>query len=138
MIQKNKQIPLVIYPYVSVIIPVYNDVESLQSCLECLADQTYSEKSYEIIVENANVQKWFDYLYNKGNLDETVERIIKYYIDFCLRVNEEELEDYLYASAKNESFLSRIKKTLIRQPKELNIEFPYNFNPFKYDTRVNE
>ena len=34
----------------SVIIPVLNDIESLESCLEALAHQTYDSTQYEIIV----------------------------------------------------------------------------------------
>ena len=37
-------------PFVSVIIPVFNDPERLQLCLNALAGQTYSQERYEIIV----------------------------------------------------------------------------------------
>ncbi|MFW6275223.1 MAG: glycosyltransferase, partial [bacterium] len=36
--------------YVSVIIPVYNDGERLKKCLTALAQQTYPQKNFEIIV----------------------------------------------------------------------------------------
>jgi glycosyltransferase involved in cell wall biosynthesis len=39
-----------IIPFVSVIIPVYNDAERLQICLKSLQDQTYPKEKYEIIV----------------------------------------------------------------------------------------
>ncbi|NJL35339.1 MAG: glycosyltransferase [Leptolyngbyaceae cyanobacterium SM1_4_3] len=38
------------YPFVSVIIPVYNDAGRLKICLEALANQTYPQSQYEIIV----------------------------------------------------------------------------------------
>ena len=38
------------YPFVSVIIPVFNDGERLQLCLAALAQQTYGRSRYEIIV----------------------------------------------------------------------------------------
>jgi glycosyltransferase involved in cell wall biosynthesis len=37
-------------PFVSVIIPVYNDSERLKTCLKALEGQTYPRSSYEIIV----------------------------------------------------------------------------------------
>lgn len=37
-------------PFVSVIIPVYNDAERLQSCLAALEQQTYFTNCYEVIV----------------------------------------------------------------------------------------
>jgi glycosyltransferase involved in cell wall biosynthesis len=37
-------------PYVSVIVPVYNDSERLKSCLTGLEEQTYSKEHYEVIV----------------------------------------------------------------------------------------
>ena len=46
------------YPFVSVIIPVYNDSERLKLCLEALENQTYPNKSYEIIVvDNASEEE---------------------------------------------------------------------------------
>lgn len=42
-------------PFVSVIIPVYNDVERLQKCLNALEKQTYPQDLYEVIVvDNAS------------------------------------------------------------------------------------
>ena len=41
-------------PYVSVILPVYNDTERLKICLEKLTDQSYSKDKYEIIVIDNN------------------------------------------------------------------------------------
>ncbi|MGF1514137.1 MAG: glycosyltransferase [Elainellaceae cyanobacterium] len=38
------------YPFVSVVIPVFNDAERLKLCLEALANQTYGRSRYEIIV----------------------------------------------------------------------------------------
>lgn len=37
-------------PFVSIIIPVFNDLERLSTCLSALVNQTYPQKSYEIIV----------------------------------------------------------------------------------------
>ena len=37
-------------PFISVIIPVFNDSESLQKCLKALENQTYSKSLYEVIV----------------------------------------------------------------------------------------
>ncbi|MBD1911830.1 MULTISPECIES: glycosyltransferase family A protein [unclassified Leptolyngbya] len=37
-------------PFVSVIIPVFNDAEKLKTCLSALAQQTYRPDSYEVIV----------------------------------------------------------------------------------------
>jgi glycosyltransferase involved in cell wall biosynthesis len=39
-------------PFVSVIIPVYNDVKRLKICLEALENQTYPRELYEVIVVN--------------------------------------------------------------------------------------
>lgn len=42
-------------PFISVIIPVYNDQIGINSCLAALASQTYSQSNYEIIVvDNAS------------------------------------------------------------------------------------
>ncbi|MEA5466109.1 glycosyltransferase [Leptothoe sp. PORK10 BA2] len=41
-------------PFVSVIIPVYNDYDRLKKCLEILDNQTYPKQSYEIIVVDNN------------------------------------------------------------------------------------
>jgi glycosyltransferase involved in cell wall biosynthesis len=38
------------WPFVSIIIPVYNDLENLKTCLAALDDQTYPKDRYEIIV----------------------------------------------------------------------------------------
>ena len=38
--------------FVSVVVPVYNDLERLRMCLEALANQTYPGNRYEIIVVN--------------------------------------------------------------------------------------
>ena len=37
-------------PFVSVIIPVYNDPERLKTCLQALEEQTYPKSAYEVIV----------------------------------------------------------------------------------------
>lgn len=38
------------YPFVSVVIPVFNDEQPLKACLEALAQQTYPHHHYEIVV----------------------------------------------------------------------------------------
>ena len=38
------------HPFVSVIVPVYNDPERLRLCLRALEGQTYPESRYEIVV----------------------------------------------------------------------------------------
>ena len=38
------------YPFVSVIVPVYNDESNLKNCLDALENQTYPENCYEVIV----------------------------------------------------------------------------------------
>jgi len=43
----NETIPA---PFVSVIIPVYNDPIRLKTCLQALEEQTYPQNAYEIIV----------------------------------------------------------------------------------------
>ncbi|MEM9831984.1 MAG: glycosyltransferase [Bacteroidota bacterium] len=49
------------YPYVSVIIPVYNDAAELSGTLHALADQSYSEDKYEVLVVD------------NGSTDATIE-----------------------------------------------------------------
>ena len=41
-------------PFVSVIIPVYNDYDRLKKCLEILDAQTYPKQAYEVIVVDNN------------------------------------------------------------------------------------
>lgn len=38
------------YPFVSVVIPVFNDAERLEMCLRALEDQTYPADRYEVIL----------------------------------------------------------------------------------------
>ena len=42
------------YPFVSIIIPVYNDAQRLRQCLTLLENQTYPKAYYEIIVVDNN------------------------------------------------------------------------------------
>jgi len=44
-------------PFVSVIIPVFNDSESLQICLSALEVQTYPSELYEVVVVDNNSQE---------------------------------------------------------------------------------
>lgn len=41
-------------PYVSVIVPVYNDPERVKTCLNALEEQTYPSNSYEVILVDNN------------------------------------------------------------------------------------
>lgn len=45
------------FPFVSVIIPVYNDSKRLEHCLSALEDQTYPSDLYEIIVIDNNSEE---------------------------------------------------------------------------------
>ena len=42
------------FPFVSIIIPVYNGEERLPKCLECIRKQSYSEEKLEIIIVDDN------------------------------------------------------------------------------------
>ncbi len=44
-------------PFVSVIIPVFNDNESLRLCLAAITQQTYPQARYEVIVVDNNSQE---------------------------------------------------------------------------------
>lgn len=44
-------------PYVSVVIPVYNDSERLRVCLRALQEQTYPHAKYEVIVVDNNSEE---------------------------------------------------------------------------------
>ena len=48
-------------PFVSVIIPVYNDVDRIENCLKALENQNYPKDRYEVIVvdngSNENIEK---------------------------------------------------------------------------------
>jgi glycosyltransferase involved in cell wall biosynthesis len=48
------------WPFASVIIPVYNDVEGLTQCLEALHAQTYPEDRYEVIAVDNNSSEPID------------------------------------------------------------------------------
>ncbi|MHC4753150.1 MAG: glycosyltransferase family 2 protein, partial [Planctomycetota bacterium] len=50
----NKTMNKLSWPFVSVIIPVYNDLERLRTCLEALEEQSYPRYLYEVIVVNNN------------------------------------------------------------------------------------
>ena len=63
------------YLYVSVVIPVFNDLERLRICLDALERQTYPRKSYEVIVVD-------------NGSDEDVEAGIKdFKHDFDIEIN---------------------------------------------------
>lgn len=54
-------------PFVSVIIPVLNDSERLQTCLKALENQTYPKSMYEVIVVD-------------NGSDENIEGLVSQYI----------------------------------------------------------
>ena len=80
-------------------------------------------KSYEILVEDPLVQKWFNYLYGQGRLGATIERITKYYIDYIFQLDEGEPEKYYTVKLKNDTLISRVIKRFDRKPKEPEVEF---------------
>jgi GT2 family glycosyltransferase len=45
------------YPFVSVIVPVFNDSDRLRLCLQALQSQTYPQNKYEIIVVDNNSEE---------------------------------------------------------------------------------
>ena len=47
-------------PFVSVVIPTYNDTTSLKKCLACMTLQTYPQDLYEVIVVNNNPEDVLD------------------------------------------------------------------------------
>jgi glycosyltransferase involved in cell wall biosynthesis len=51
-------------PFVSVIVPVYNDAERLKKCLEALEAQTYPSDAYEVIAVD-------------NNSDEGIEKVVQ-------------------------------------------------------------
>lgn len=55
-----------IYPFVSVIVPVYNDAHRISKCIEALLNQSYPKNRYEIIVVD------------NGSTDETLNIIKEY------------------------------------------------------------
>ena len=46
-----------VLPFVSVIVPVYNDTKQLETCLDALENQTYPKESYEIIIIDNNSEE---------------------------------------------------------------------------------
>ncbi len=65
MSKLNSQIP---YPFVSVIVPVYNDSQRIGKCIEALQNQTYPHEKYEVIVVD------------NGSTDDTCTIIRKYLV----------------------------------------------------------
>lgn len=54
------------FPFVSVIVPVYNDAERIGKCIEALLDQTYYPDRYEVLI------------IDNGSTDETCKVVKKY------------------------------------------------------------
>lgn len=69
-------------PFVSVIVPVYNDAERLRTCLEALEAQTYPSDAYEVIAVD-------------NNSDEGIEGIVE---DYPNAVSEFERKQGSYAA----------------------------------------
>lgn len=57
-------------PFISVIIPVYNDSERLKKCLEALENQSYPKEFYEIIVVDNNSEEDIKSVVNQFNQAE--------------------------------------------------------------------
>lgn len=51
---KEEKPPLAKYPFISVVIPAYNEEEYLPECLESVKKQKYPKEKFEIIVANNN------------------------------------------------------------------------------------
>jgi glycosyltransferase involved in cell wall biosynthesis len=62
------------YPFVSVIIPVYNDAKNLTYCLGALENQTYPENCYEVIVVDNDSDQKIDYLINQYPHSSLIEQ----------------------------------------------------------------
>lgn len=70
--------------FVSVIVPVFNDVERLRLCLQALAEQTYQSDRYEVIVVD--------------NASETTEEIRSLVAEFPFAIYGSELVPGAYAA----------------------------------------
>lgn len=95
-------------------------------------------KSYQISIKDPFVQRWFNLLYAQAELGATVERITKYYIDYILQLDEEELEKYYYIKPKNESLVSEILRKFDRKPEVPKIEIPFNNLFYKKGLKLEE
>lgn len=87
----NKEFKNAMFPFVSVIIPVYNDPERIGKALDKLVEQTYPVGSYEIIVAD------------NGSTDETPHVIQEYcdkYPDLVRMVVEKEIQSSYAARNK--------------------------------------
>ncbi len=63
---ENKLTNQISYPFVSVIVPVYNDAQRIGKCIESLLNQTYPREKYEILI------------IDNGSTDETRDVVKKY------------------------------------------------------------
>ena len=73
-------------PFVSVIVPVYNDPVGIRRCLEALDDQTYPDNRYEVLVVD------------NGSTDDT-RKVIREFGDMTLLVEDDVQGSY---AARNE------------------------------------
>lgn len=62
-------------PFVSVVIPVYNDPEGIRRCLESVTNQTYPDDAYEVIVVDNN------------SSDETPAVVREFPVTLCFETN---------------------------------------------------
>lgn len=69
---KNVFVDEIPSPFVSVIVPVYNDAQRIGKCIESLLQQTYPREKYEVIV------------IDNGSTDETLEVIKKYSVKLLI------------------------------------------------------
>ena len=62
-------------PFVSVIIPVFNDCIPLRTCLEALTNQTYSNELYEVIVVDNNSSEDIEAIATKFRSVELISEV---------------------------------------------------------------
>lgn len=55
------------FPYVSIIVPTYNDWNRLQLCLEALSNQTYPSDNFEVLIVNNNPGNFPNYNFSFPN-----------------------------------------------------------------------
>ncbi|WGV27604.1 glycosyltransferase [Halotia branconii] len=73
---KNRESSFLAQPFVSVIIPVFNDTKRLKSCLLALDRQTYLKEFYEVIViDNASNEAIGDVVNEFGQVKATYESV---------------------------------------------------------------
>jgi len=64
------------FPFISIVVPVYNEEKNIRKCLDSLLNQDYPEDKYEIIVID-------------GNSEDNTKKIVKKYSDIKVLDNPE-------------------------------------------------